>query len=204
MKNDELIGKTFGRLTVLGDIGKRTKNKNVLWECQCTCGNKVYALSGNLKKGSIKSCGCLNDELRRSRFKDLTGYENENFKVIERDQSRNQRVDWRCLCKHCGNDTILNSTQIEQYNSCGCLKKGASKEYMASITNREAKKNDKPTKRSTTGVRGVYFNKRKSTYQAFINVNKKSIYLGSSKNFDEVVKLRKDAEVEYGYKQTSK
>lgn len=75
---------------------------------------------------------------------------------------------------------------------------------MASITNREAKKNDKPTKRSTTGVRGVYFNKRKSTYQAFINVNKKSIYLGSSKNFDEVVKLRKDAEVEYGYKQTSK
>ena len=31
------------------------------------------------------------------------------------------------------------------------------------------------------------------------NVDKKTVYLGSSKNFDEAVKMRREAEKEYGY-----
>jgi hypothetical protein len=58
----------------------------------------------------------------------------------------------------------------------------------------------KPTSKSTTGVRGVYFQKSKGRYVAMINVDKKQVYLGSSKNFDKAVKMRRDAEREYGYK----
>ena len=152
-----------------------------------------------LKRGLTKSCGCLNDEKRRERFKDLTGAETENFKIIDKAYSKNQRVWWNCVCKHCGANIILNNNLISHQTSCGCLR-GASKEFMDSIRDSESLKSTKPTAKSTTGVRGVYFNKRKKNYQAFINVDKKQVYLGSSRNFDEVVKMRRDAEREYGYK----
>lgn len=56
----DLTGQTFGRLTVLGDSGKRDKTNHVLWRCQCSCKDKNITLvtTSNLKDGSIQSCGC--------------------------------------------------------------------------------------------------------------------------------------------------
>ncbi|WP_314479420.1 hypothetical protein [Streptococcus cristatus] len=71
---------------------------------------------------------------------------------------------------------------------------------MAEISDPDSLRTNKPTAKSTTGVRGVYFNKRKGSYQAFINVDKKPKYLGSSKSFEKAVALRKEAEEEYGYR----
>lgn len=70
---------------------------------------------------------------------------------------------------------------------------------MDEIRDSESLKTTKPTTKSSTGVRGVYYRKNRGVYQAFINVDKKQVYLGSSRNFDEVVKMRRDAEREYGY-----
>ena len=52
-----LIGQRFGKLVVLKDSGKRV-NKNVVWLCQCDCGNLYQARSNHLQDGHIKSCGC--------------------------------------------------------------------------------------------------------------------------------------------------
>ena len=71
---------------------------------------------------------------------------------------------------------------------------------MDKIRDSDALKRTKPTAKSSTGVRGVYFSKSKGRYIACINVDKKQKYLGSSKDFNEVVKLRRDAEKEFGYK----
>lgn len=84
------------------------------------------------------------------------------------------------------------------YTSCGC-RRGASKAYMDSIRDPERLKTTRPTAKSTTGVRGVYYRKNRGVYQAFINVDKKPKYLGSSKDFEKAVALRKAAEIEYGY-----
>ncbi|KGR72912.1 AP2 domain-containing protein [Streptococcus phocae subsp. salmonis] len=195
-KND-LTKKRFGRLTVLSDTGKRSKNGKVLWRCMCDCGAVSFVRSDHLSSGKVFSCGCLNNEMKRERYKDLTGYENENFKVIARKESKNQRVVWICECKHCSNNTILNSSEIEKTKSCGCLKIGATKEYMDSIRNPETLKSTKPTAKSTTGVRGVYYNKRRKNYQAFINVNKKTKFLGAFKSLSEAEKVRRQAEKEY-------
>ena len=70
---------------------------------------------------------------------------------------------------------------------------------MDAIRDPESLKTTRPTAKSSTGVRGVYFNKGKGSYQAFINVDKKPKYLGSSKDFEKAVALRKAAEEEYGY-----
>lgn len=55
---DGLIGKKFGRLTVLKIIYE--KQSKCL--CQCECGNQIICLVTNLNNGNTKSCGCINKE----------------------------------------------------------------------------------------------------------------------------------------------
>lgn len=62
-----LVGKRFGRLTVVRDSGKRLERcKNILWECKCDCGNTTYVLTSNLvtKYNRTVSCGCYAAERR--------------------------------------------------------------------------------------------------------------------------------------------
>lgn len=196
----DLTGNTYGRLTVLGDDGTRTKSGKVLWHCLCECGNTTHVRADHLKNGSVVSCGCLNAEKKHEHFKNLTGTETDNFKVIDRAFSKNSRIYWNCICKHCGNHIELQSNQIERYLGCGCKQNRSTKERMDEIRDSESLKSTKPTAKSTTGVRGVYFNKRKNRYQAFINVDKKTKYLGSYTSLEEATKIRREAEIEHGYK----
>lgn len=198
LRKHSLSGQKFNRLTVLGDDGTR-KTGDIYLLCECECGTFVHAPGWRLKSGNVKSCGCLNQELKRSRFKDLIGYEDDNFKVIRRIGSKNSKALWEVECKRCGGLTELTGNDMQHQSSCGCGRTGASKKFMDSIRDPGSRKSTKPTTRSTTGARGVYFNKKKGTYTAVINVNKKQLYLGSSKDFDKAVALRKDAEKEYGY-----
>jgi len=48
---EDLSGKIFGDLTVIGREGSR-------WLCRCTCGKQALVYAGNLRKGNTKSCGC--------------------------------------------------------------------------------------------------------------------------------------------------
>jgi hypothetical protein len=54
----------------------------------------------------------------------------------------------------------------------------------------------KPTVKSTSGVRGVYFNARDQKWRAVIGFQKKQIYLGTYSTVDEAAKARKRAEEE--------
>lgn len=56
----DLEGKTFGRLIVKKDSGRRENNGGVLWECECSCGNITYVSTSNLTRPSEAtiSCGC--------------------------------------------------------------------------------------------------------------------------------------------------
>ena len=53
-----LINKRFGKLIVLKEVG-RAKDRSVIWECQCDCGNKTNTTSRSLMCQDTKSCGCL-------------------------------------------------------------------------------------------------------------------------------------------------
>ena len=52
------IGERFGRLVAIS-IHSRATNRQVRWLCRCDCGALHSASSGNLRRGKIKSCGCL-------------------------------------------------------------------------------------------------------------------------------------------------
>lgn len=48
----DITGMHFGELEVVRYLGYRR------WECKCSCGKITEVLAGNLKNGSVKSCGC--------------------------------------------------------------------------------------------------------------------------------------------------
>lgn len=55
-----LIGLRFGKLVVLRDSGQRIKNKNeILWLCQCDCGNQILVKTSHLTGHHTSSCGCM-------------------------------------------------------------------------------------------------------------------------------------------------
>jgi len=53
----DLTGKVFGKLTVIKRVSE-IGAKHIKWECKCECGNTSYPSSGNLLKGTTRSCGC--------------------------------------------------------------------------------------------------------------------------------------------------
>lgn len=57
--HSNLVGKTFGRLTVINTTDERDKKGRIIWECRCNCGNVVKLNTSSLKSGNTKSCGCL-------------------------------------------------------------------------------------------------------------------------------------------------
>lgn len=57
MKKIDLLGQTFGLLTVVGEAPGR-KDGQVTWVCRCECGNETSVRSANLRR-KTRSCGCV-------------------------------------------------------------------------------------------------------------------------------------------------
>lgn len=55
--SNDLTGKRFGRLTVIKQIDK--KNDQLIWLCECDCGNDIEVTTNHLITGNTQSCGCL-------------------------------------------------------------------------------------------------------------------------------------------------
>lgn len=63
---DDLAGKHFNRLTVIGFAGRDHAHK-AMWYCRCDCGVELVVDGYNLTSGHTKSCGCWNIESLQSR-----------------------------------------------------------------------------------------------------------------------------------------
>ena len=62
MRLNDLSGKRFGRLVVLGRMAQNNANNKVIWLCQCDCGRQTVVIGSRLYTGKTKSCGCLTRE----------------------------------------------------------------------------------------------------------------------------------------------
>lgn len=61
MKSIDIIGKKFGRLTVVEF--SHSKGYEKYYTCRCDCGKIKTVLKGNLLYGKTKSCGCYQKEM---------------------------------------------------------------------------------------------------------------------------------------------
>lgn len=81
----DMVGRKFGRLTVIEDAGVR--NKRRYWRCLCDCGNQVVTRGDGLVSGHAKSCGC-----RKKEFGIKHGFTRSEFYATWRQMHR------RCYC----------------------------------------------------------------------------------------------------------
>ena len=64
-------------------------------------------------------------------------------------------------------------------------------------TRTENNRNCTISKNNTSGIIGIYWNKRNKNWRSSITVNKKRIELGSYKNKDDAIRARLEAEIKY-------
>lgn len=251
---EDLTGKKFGRLTVLGRDLKHDEEKrkngvltNVHWLCKCDCGNpQIKSVSGCLlKTGHTQSCGCYASEQIAKRNKkysskinkfidndDNTYYlldDNDNKCLIDKeDYDVVKRWYWRKVDKR-GNINkgywITNVKIDDKYNKSilgihqliAEIKYGEyeSSKLMPDHLSRNTddnrkcniilKSNQKNThnrglsKANTSGKTGVSFMQDRNMWCAYITINYKTKILGYFSQYEEAVKVRKEAEKKYNF-----
>lgn len=127
MKND-LVGQTFGKLTVIEDTGERNSSRQIKWLCKCECGNTRIAIAPYLKSGKVYCCSqCAKKDKTPAPRKiknDLTDQRFGRLTVLYPTDKRtsDRCIIWHCKCD-CGNETDVSSKSLKQGNtkSCGCL-----------------------------------------------------------------------------------
>jgi hypothetical protein len=119
-----LIGKRYGRLVILKDVGR--KFGCVLWHCKCDCGNEIDVTSMALGCGETRSCGCLQREvIGRLRSRDLYGQRFNRLTVFARaDRIGRNGIIWKCRCD-CDVETEVAAKDLlsGHTKSCGCLQR---------------------------------------------------------------------------------
>src|ERR1035441_1716753 len=113
----DLTGQIFTRLTVEKYAGDSR------WVCQCQCGATSIVRGKHLRKGRIRSCGCLQRELTGQLLrKDLTGRVFGHLTVTSFAFSRRSNAYWNCQCD-CGATAIIAATSLTTgaTRSCGCM-----------------------------------------------------------------------------------
>ena len=118
----DLVGKVYGRLTVIREVGRTSKNLK-MYKCSCSCGGSKVVTTSSLTSYGTKSCGCLRAEAIRERtFTDLTGNVYGFLKVIEKASYKKGKGQWKCLCLLCNEYTVSSSADMKKgkVRSCGC------------------------------------------------------------------------------------
>lgn len=68
-KKIDMIGKRFGRLTVI-QFAESDKDGQAKWQCVCDCGKETVVRGYHLRSGRVQSCGCLLRETVSRRMKE--------------------------------------------------------------------------------------------------------------------------------------
>lgn len=184
------IGFRVGKLEVVSATDQR-KNGYTVWNCRCDCGKEALVPRKQLIGGYTKSCGCLG----RPPLKDWIGNRFGRLEVISYDRKENGSHYWKCKCD-CGNTVSVcqSSLKIGHTKSCGCLADPRRVGHFVEGTHIEAIRSKTIFKNNTSGIRGVYLNKKSGKWVVQIAFKKKKYTLGSYLKIEDAAKARKEAE----------
>lgn len=123
----DLIGRQFGKLTVLKEANEGDGHNRRMMECQCSCGNKHTVVLSNLLAGRTKSCGCSRPKFKRTRKCPPKGTKFGRLTVVgEHDKvgrPKRRAVTVTCSCNPDEETWVYFDNLINnQVRSCGCLK----------------------------------------------------------------------------------
>lgn len=134
------------------------------------------------------------------KFIDLTGKRFGKLVVIEKAEKKGKDYLWKCKCD-CGTKKKIlgNNLRAGYIVSCGCSIKESFKRYKEEnfINGTRIDRINSTRKKqvnNTSGITGVYFNKKRKKWIAQIKFKGKVYNLGGYKDKLEAAKVRKEAE----------
>lgn len=204
-------GKAYGSLLVLSEDGIY-KNHDVIWLCQCKCGNRVTVRSSYLRSGHTKTCGkrpekfeffddCIKCTVASGRsfifdIEDIFIVRQYRWSVTENGYAlgvhkiTKEKVKLhRLLLKN-------PSVVVDHINGNAWDNR---KSNLRAVTQHQNTQNSATPKSSTTGYKGVCMDKRRGKYMAHIHPNGKTKFLGYYDNpIDAAIAYDKAALIYYG------
>lgn len=127
MKHIDITGQRYGMLVALYQIPKDEKGR-YRYLCLCDCGNTIEARAERLRRGKIKSCGCLKHAQAVNRIPD------RNEAVLRREYSELKKRNK----KFSQNGEVISLQQFKDIVNQPCYYCGAvgSKKIQDRIRNR--------------------------------------------------------------------
>lgn len=184
-------------------------------------------LEKNLKTGTSKGCGTKSKHLNGKSNKKENSYDIENDHIVIRTKSENYIIDsedFDLVIKYCWSVLSLKNkyavTKIknthDKYDNLflhNLIMGNLNKEYVVDhidgniLNNRKSNlrlttlnlnaKNLKTYKTNTSGTKGVCFDKKHGQWTAYIQCNKKRMFLGRFDDVNEAIRARKVAEIKH-------
>ena len=104
-KRNTLNGQRFGKLTVIRENG-RNKDRQIMWLCQCDCGNTKTVRGKDLLSGHTQSCGCRQKEVVSA------------LRTVHGDRDARLYSVWKTMKKRCENS---NHKDFKNYGALGVV-----------------------------------------------------------------------------------
>lgn len=120
MKDENMIGQKFNKLTVIGFTKDEHGRKKCV--CKCDCGNEVLAPKDRLISGRQKSCGCLKVN-PIEKYSYLIGQTINKWTILEiKNDKRSCYAVCICICGTIKEVNIYNLIN-NRTKDCGCGRK---------------------------------------------------------------------------------
>ena len=178
----DLSGQKFGRLTAISWM--RFANKKTKWICRCDCGNYLLVDQGNLKNGHTKSCNhCQGFEVFENHVKCTVKsgrsfiFDKEDLPYIKTKiwnvdkygyvRTREGKLHRLLLGNPSGVVDHVNGDPSDNRRI-----------NLRCATQHQNTQNCSTPRNSTTGFKGVCFDKTKKKYMAHIHPNGRMKFLG--------------------------
>lgn len=212
MKASDLINHEFKTWLVVSRSNKKI-SRNILWDLVCIkCGATKTTTSSNINRDSVRGCSCSYSDNRIKHGHGTNGNPSRTYRI------------WNAMLQRCNNP---NSKAYEKYGAKGVTvcdrweesfanfledmgeapdkltidrknhQEGYYKENCRWATYTQQNRNLKIRENNKSGYKGVCKDSRSEKWRAYINVDKKQIYLGTFDNMEDAIEARMLGEKRY-------
>ena len=106
MDFDDLTGKVFDKLSVIGYAGRSNSNKR-MYKCLCSCGKEFVGEGSHIRTGKTTSCGCDQKEKRDRRAAEkVIGKVFGQLTVIEYVDTKNSDRRYPCIKRQISRNSV--------------------------------------------------------------------------------------------------